>query len=67
MLKLIKHNKTRLYYADILLSLIYFLFFANDIIHCNVQKYLFTHLPVWANVSLAAIYLTWSIYLSWGE
>lgn len=67
MLKFIKRNKTKLYYTDILLSLIYFLFFANDIIHCNAQKYLFTHLPVWANVALAAIYLTWSIYLSWGE
>lgn len=63
MLKFIKQNKTILYYANSVLTIIYLLFFINNSIHCNIQKYLFTHFPVGVNAVLIATYLIWSIYL----
>jgi hypothetical protein len=63
MLKFIKQNKTILYYANSVLTIIYLLFFTNNSIHCNIQKDLFAHFPVGVNVVLIVIYLIWSIYL----
>jgi uncharacterized protein with PQ loop repeat len=69
MLNFIKTHKNTLFYWDVFISLIFWIFFATDIIHVNVKMFLYTHLPMWLNwiLIIIDILIFWYLYPQKGE
>ncbi|RMC47475.1 hypothetical protein F5ESL0230_00605 [Lactobacillus sp. ESL0230] len=56
-------HKKSLFYGYVLIELLGYIFFATDIINCNIQQYCFRHLPIWLNLVLIVIQISILIYL----
>lgn len=63
MINWIRSQRNNLFYGYVVIELLGYIFFATNIINCNIQQYFFRHLPIWLNLVLIIIQILILIYL----